>query len=224
MAVHAEPHAKSFADAEKLAAALAAEKHVSSDAEDKLAIMKERHAAQMETRDAEIKAGADELAAALQRAAALADSCDSETERLVSLEKSLEECKASKIALNVEVDAKIDAVAEVEEKAAKCERRFGELEPLYEAAAARANALSKQVESLVSEVKALEDENEAFTMSNHFHCADEGETCECPDGDVVYAAKFAEDDSLEDLHGVVASGKYALIAERRRTACGNHRL
>ena len=83
-----------------------------------------------------------------------------------------------------------------------------ELNAKAAASDALADRLRGEVDILVEDVKACELDGRSF----NFFCSGEGETCECPDGDVVFGPRYhASDDSWENTFAdVVALQKFTV--------------
>lgn len=76
----------------------------------------------------------------------------------------------------------------------------------------------EEITMLIAELKARDD---AKPSPFDFFCADEGETCECGHGDVVYAAVFHEDGTKYDLMTVLTGEQFVFAEGTDSFACVN---
>jgi len=140
-------------------------------------------------------------------AAARGDDHD-DNARIASLEDKLSHCKSEKGNLADElVGIKVELKNSKTDKL-QTDALVEELNAKAAASDALADRLRGEVDILVEDVKACELDGRSF----NFFCSGEGETCECPDGDVVFGPRYhASDDSWENTFAdVVALQKFTV--------------
>ena len=149
-------------------------------------------------------------------AAARGDDHD-DNARIAALEDKLSRCKSEKGDLADElVGIKVELKNSKTDKL-KTDALVEELNAKAAASDALADRLRGEVDILVEDVKACELDGRSF----NFFCAGEGETCECPDGDVVFGPRYhASDDSWENTFAdVVALQRFTVTPGTSDFSC-----
>jgi len=149
-------------------------------------------------------------------AAARGDDHD-DNARIAALEDKLSHCKSEKGDLADElVGIKVELKNSKADKL-KTDALVEELNAKAAASDALADRLRGEVDVLVEDVKACELDGRSF----NFFCAGEGETCECPDGDVVFGPRYhASDDSWENTFAdVVALQRFTVTPGTSDFSC-----
>ena len=154
-------------------------------------------------------------------AAARGDDHD-DNARIASLESKLGECQDQK-------DADADTIAGFRSNAesdklelSARQRLVDELTAKAAASDALADRLKSEVAQLVDDVQACELDGKSFD----FFCAGEGETCECPVGDIVWGPRYhASDKERENTFAdVIATQNFIVHKGAAGFACTNEHV
>ena len=154
-------------------------------------------------------------------AAARGDDHD-DNARIVSLESKLGECQDQK-------DSDADTIAGFRSNAesdklelSARQRLVDELTAKAAASDALADRLKSEVAQLVEDVQACELDGKSFD----FFCAGEGETCECPDGDIVWGPRYHASDKerANTFADVIATQNFIVHKGTAGFACTNEHV
>ena len=159
----------------------------------------------------------DELEIAKTDLAAARGDDHDDNARIASLESKLTACNSDKGALSDELGSKKVEIKTAKLDKAKTDALVEELNAKAAASDDLADRLKGEIEILIEDVKACELDGRSF----NFFCSGEGETCECPDGDVVFGPRYhASDDSWENTFAdVVALQTFTVTPGTSGFAC-----
>ena len=146
----------------------------------------------------------------------------SDDERISSLESKLSQCHDSR-------DASADTIADFKKavesdqlELAARQRLVDELNAKAAASDELANRLKAEVSMLVEDVQACELDGKSFD----FFCAGEGETCECPDGDVVWGPRYhaSDPEKANTFADVIATQNFIVHPGKSGFECTNEHV
>ncbi len=151
-------------------------------------------------------------------AAARGDDHD-DNARIASLESKLGECQDQK-------DADADTISGFRSNAESDKLELSARQRLVEELTAKAAASNALADRLRSEVSQLVDDVQACELdgkSFDFFCAGEGETCECPDGDIVWGPRYHASDKerANTFADVIATQNFIVHKGTAGFACTN---
>jgi len=146
----------------------------------------------------------------------------SDDERISSLESKLSQCHDSR-------DASADTIADFKKavesdqlELAARQRLVDELNAKAAASDELANRLKAEVSMLVEDVQACELDGKSFD----FFCAGEGETCECPDGDIVWGPRYhaSDPEKANTFADVIATQNFIVHPGKSGFECTNEHV
>ena len=154
-------------------------------------------------------------------AAARGDDHD-DNARIATLESKLGECQDQKDS-DADIIAGFRSNAESDKLELSARQRLvDELTAKAAASDALADRLKTEVSQLVEDVQACELDGKSFD----FFCAGEGETCECPDGDIVWGPRFHASDKerANTFADVIATQNFIVHKGTAGFACTNEHV
>ena len=146
----------------------------------------------------------------------------SDDERISSLESKLSQCHDSR-------DASADTIADFKKAVESDQLDLAARQHLIDELNAKATASDELADRLRAEVSVLIEDVQACELdgkSFDFFCAGEGETCECPDGDIVWGPRYhaSDPDRQNTFADVIATQDFIVHPGTAGFECTNEHV